>query len=428
MSKKGKVTLRKVGVEASERWLAMQVETFTPFLEKYEDHEIDPATESLEKVRSRFQPWQEHFYIELNGEVVGGIRSAWWVKDDGSVPERYRLGNMMILPQYQNLGIGQEAVRLLEAQYPNAISWELDTLLQEERNLYFYEKLGYVRVGEPHVVNEKLSLVYYKKWLNPLAAYYDRYDENGRLEAKHGQVEFLTTMRYIRKYLQEGMKVIEIGAGTGRYSRAIADMGYCVEAIELNARNIEIFKANLKPNHKINITQCNALDLAAFENEEFDITLVLGPLYHLYTEHEKRQVIAEALRVTKSGGIVFAAYCISDGSLIWSGFQRKVFDIADYIRRGKIDPVTFDTTSVPDDVFELIRKEDIDKLMSGFAVRRLHYVASDLYTNYMREAVDAMDDDTFALYLRYHFAICEREDMVGITHHSLDVFQKGAVV
>ena len=187
---------------------------------------------------------------------------------------------------------------------------------------------------------------------------------------------------------------------------------------------IDIFRENMKPEQNISITQGNALDLSAFADNAYDITLLLGPMYHLFTDEDKRQAISEALRVTKPGGVLFAAYCISDGSLVWSGFQRKKFDIADYIKRGKIDPMTFDTFSVPEDIFELVRKEDIDRLMSGFPVERLYYVATDLFTNYMRAAVDEMDDETFALYMRYHFAVCERADMVGITHHSLDVFRK----
>jgi hypothetical protein len=75
-------------------------------------------------------------------------------------------------------------------------------------------------------------------------------------------------------------------------------------------------------------------------------------------------------------------------------------------------------------LFELVRKEEIDDLMSGFAVTRLHYVASDGYTNHMSETVDDMDKETFDLYLKYHFATCEREDMAGLTHHSLDIFRK----
>ena len=62
--------------------------------------------------------------------------------------------------------------------------------------------------------------------------------------------------------------------------------------------------------------------------------------------------------------------------------------------------------------------------MSRFDTERLHYLGTDMATNFMREAVDAMDDEFFELYLCYHFSICERPDMVGATHHILDIFRK----
>jgi hypothetical protein len=57
-------------------------------------------------------------------------------------------------------------------------------------------------------------------------------------------------------------------------------------------------------------------------------------------------------------------------------------------------------------------------------VERLHYVGTDMATNYMRSAVDEMEDDLFELYLQYHYVICERQDMVGTSHHILDVLRK----
>jgi len=209
------------------------------------------------------------------------------------------------------------------------------------------------------------------------------------------------------------------------YSRTLADMGYGIDAVELVPHNIEIFKNCMKPEQKISIRQGNALDLAVFEDNAFDICLMFGPMYHLYDENDKHQAVTEALRVTKPNGIVFVAYCISDGSIVDAGFQRKKFDIEDYIKRGKIDPNTFDTFSEADDIFELVRKQDIDKLMSKFDVKRLHYVGTDMLTKFIRDTIDEMDDKTFETYLRYHYAICERPDMVGVTHHSLDIFRKG---
>ena len=71
-----------------------------------------------------------------------------------------------------------------------------------------------------------------------------------------------------------------------------------------------------------------------------------------------------------------------------------------------------------------MRKEDVDEIMSEFPVKRLHYVASDGCALLLREAIDAMDEETFRLYLSYHFATCERGDLAGITSHALDIFQK----
>ena len=77
--------------------------------------------------------------------------------------------------------------------------------------------------------------------------FYNHYDEDSRLLFQHGSVEFLTTMRYIEKYLKHGDKVLEIGAGTGRYSHALARRGHPVDAVELVAHNIEVFRQNTRP-------------------------------------------------------------------------------------------------------------------------------------------------------------------------------------
>ena len=253
--------------------------------------------------------------------------------------------------------------------------------------------------------------------------FYNSYDEDNRLKLKHGTVEFLTTMRYVERYIQPSDRVLEIGAGTGRYSHTLARMGYAVDAVELVEHNIEVFQ-NTLPNEKITITQGNALDLSAFPNDQYDITLLLGPLYHLYTKEEKLKALSEAIRVTKRGGIIFAAYVISDGCLLDEGFHRGNINVSEYIAKGLLDSQTFAAKSEPKDLFELVRKEDVDDLMSVFPVTRLHYVATDGCALFMREAVDAMDNDTFQLYLQYHFATCERTDLLGVSSHTVDIFRK----
>ncbi len=255
-----------------------------------------------------------------------------------------------------------------------------------------------------------------------LTEFYSSYDEDNRLRSKHGMVEYLTTMCYIEKYLRPGMRILEIGAATGRYSHALAQQGYGVDAVELVQHNIDIFREKTQPGENVTIRQGNAKDLHFLGDDTYDMTLLLGPMYHLFTVEEQLQALTEAIRVTKPGGIVFAAYCNNDATMVQYCFGRGMLREQRY--RELIDPVTFKASSDPAELFQLYRKEDIDTLMANFPTTRLHYIGTDMATNFMREAVDTMEDELFQLYLKYHFSICERPDMVGATHHMLDIFRK----
>ena len=258
--------------------------------------------------------------------------------------------------------------------------------------------------------------------LKALTDFYKNYDEEGRLLSRHGQVEFLTSMRYIAKYLKPGMRILEIGAATGRYSHTLARQGYRVDAVELVQHNIDIFETLTQPGENVAIRQGNAKDLRFFADDTFDMTLLLGPMYHLFTVEEQLQALSEAIRVTKKGGIIMAAYCGNDATMVQYCFGRGMLKEQRY--RDLVDFDTFKAASDPAELFELYRIEDIDALMTNFPVQRLHFVGTDMATNYMRTVVDEMDDDFFALFLQYHFTICERSDMVGVSHHFLDIFRK----
>lgn len=255
-----------------------------------------------------------------------------------------------------------------------------------------------------------------------LTDYYSNYDEDGRLLSRHGSVEFFTTMRYIEKYLCSGMRILEIGTATGRYAHSLARMGYEVDAVELVQHNIQIFQQNTQPEEKITIRQGDARDLWFVPDGTYDLTLLLGPMYHLFTAQDQLSALSEALRVTKKGGILMVAYCGNEATMVQYCFGRGMLLEEKYQKL--VDPVTFKASSDPAELFELYRREDIDALMSGFDTARLHYVGTDMATNYMREVIDTMDEALFAMYLRYHFTICERPDCVGVSHHILDIHKK----
>lgn len=255
-----------------------------------------------------------------------------------------------------------------------------------------------------------------------LQAFYESYDEHARLTTRHGQIEFITTMTYMERYLRPGMRIMEIGAGTGRYSHTLAQRGYSVDAVELLEHNIEQFRSHTQPGEPVTITQGSAVDLSAFADDAYDMTLLLGPMYHLFTEEDKRAALREAVRVTKSGGVILTAYCMSDPSVISYGFLKG--NIKMLMEKSMVNPDTFAAYSDPCDLFELHRVEDIEALRSPLPVEPLHLIATDGFANHIREAIAAMDEETYELYIRYHMATCERRDMLGYSHHTLDICRK----
>ena len=204
--------------------------------------------------------------------------------------------------------------------------------------------------------------------IEALRGYYGTHNEDARFLSRHGSVEYLTTVHYVEKYLSQGMHILEIGAGTGRYSHYFARCGYEVDAVELMECNIEVFRKNTQDCERISVQQGDALNLESIGDEAYDITLLLGPMYHLYTVEDQKKALSEAIRVTKRGGIVFAAYCNSDLTMYQYCFGKRMIKAT--VEQEKMDMETFKLVSLPEDIFQLYRKEDVDALMEGFDVTR----------------------------------------------------------
>lgn len=256
-----------------------------------------------------------------------------------------------------------------------------------------------------------------------LEQYYNGYDENGRLLTNHGRVEYLTTMRYIQRYVKPGSRILEVGAGTGRYSIALSRAGHRVTAVELIQHNIDVFKSQLTPQDDIELLQGNAMELSALADDTFDAVLLLGPLYHLYTEEDQLAALREARRVLKADGTLFAAYCLNEATMIQFCFRGDGQNMLDCLEKHMLTD-DYRCISTPADLFQMMRVEEIDRLNALCGLKRVQMVGIDTFANYMRDRINSWSETVFQAFLQYHFSICERPDIIGVSNHALDILKK----
>lgn len=244
-------------------------------------------------------------------------------------------------------------------------------------------------------------------------------DEDARFDKKSTSVEFLTTMHYIQKYAKKGMKILEVGAGTGRYSIALAKMGFDVTSVELVEKNLEILKKNAKGLKNIKAFQGDALKLN-FEDNSFDMVLNLGPLYHLFSKKDKMKAIKESIRVCKPNGICMFAY-ITHAAVVWEyGVRHLCFnEVIDYFDKD------FRIKDDPDKIFSCCYVDEFKKQFDKLNTTFLNSVSSDSIFNMMKDYIDdKMPKKSFDKLLEWHFATCERLDHQGLSSHMLYICRK----
>jgi len=245
-----------------------------------------------------------------------------------------------------------------------------------------------------------------------LIEYYNKHNEDKRLLTKHANIEFITALKYIHEYIKEGNTILDVGAGTGRYSKVLQDEGYDVTAVELVKHNLRYIE-----DKGIKCYQGNATDLSRFKDNSFDIVLLFGPMYHLLSMEDKVKALEEAKRVSKK--YIFISYCMNEFAIIYHGFMDGY--IKDDIKN--IDD-NFKILNDNDNLYSYVRIEDINYLKDTCNLKRVKIINQDGPTEYIKNIVNKMDDDTYQLFIKYHLSTCERPELLGTGRHILDILEK----
>ena len=125
------------------------------------------------------------------------------------------------------------------------------------------------------------------------------------------QLEHDLTWRYLNQYLPSQARVLEIGAATGRYTLELAKRGYSITAVDLSAANIELCRKRLTDEglqEQVRLVVADARHLNQVTQHGFDGVLLMGPLYHLIEEPDRKLALQEAFDRMRAGGILFSSF------------------------------------------------------------------------------------------------------------------------
>lgn len=121
---------------------------------RYGDFNIPPLKQTINDLHVEFSKSLFLKYV-LEDQIIGSVRAF---EREGTC----FIGKLIVHPEYQNRGIGKQLMKEIESRYKLAYRFELFTGYKDEKNLYFYEKLGY-REFKSERINENLYLVYMEK-------------------------------------------------------------------------------------------------------------------------------------------------------------------------------------------------------------------------------------------------------------------------
>jgi SAM-dependent methyltransferase len=246
-----------------------------------------------------------------------------------------------------------------------------------------------------------------------------------RLTRKSGIMEYLTTVRYLEKYLPKGGLVADIGSGPGRYSLWLAEHGYRVVAVDPVESSIRSLRARFRTRglyHKLDAAHVGfAQDLGMLESGSFDAVVCLGgPISHIMSEKERRSAAMELVRIAKPGAPIFASvmgrFTIFGGTVgmfqadLDSKYIEKWAETGDYFGGYGFLP------------FHGFRPDELEGLF-GNKVELLAKTALEGFASYNDRQVEKLmrNKKRWNRWLRIHFSISEEPETIGVSEHYMVV-------
>jgi len=239
-------------------------------------------------------------------------------------------------------------------------------------------------------------------------------------------IEFEINKRFISRYIKSGHKVLDIGGGPGRYSLYTAQQGCDVTLFDLAQVHIDF--ANKKAqelNLNINAICGDARYIDTIIKDKFDVVLLMGPLYHITDEKERIQTVEAALKLLKTGGVLFTHFISSYAAVldflvhapetILDKNSEKWYRI--FERNESFSGVAFTEN-------HFIQPQDVAPFMAQFPLEKLHLLGSQGFLSLRENELMAQPQEVFHAWVDLAAKTCEREEFFSLAHHFLHIGRK----
>ncbi|MGV2988120.1 class I SAM-dependent methyltransferase [Vibrio sp. E150_011] len=263
--------------------------------------------------------------------------------------------------------------------------------------------------------------------MQKLIEQYTGVDEDGRLTRQLiTKMEFDTTMRALDDYLSPGIKILEQGAATGRYSLNFAKMGCDTTAVELVPEQVDILKRKAaEKGLALSVYEGNACSVPFVETSSQDVCVILGPLYHLQTQAERDLAISEAYRVLKTDGIIAVAYIsryFVAGMFAQQSPELITPEVLSTLLESGLVP-----SQLADGFFNVgyfATPAEIEDLIAEGGFAKLRHLSTDGFGRYISSGINNFTSEQYETWLRYHLKTCDEPSLLGSSNHGLVIARK----
>jgi S-adenosylmethionine-dependent methyltransferase len=259
--------------------------------------------------------------------------------------------------------------------------------------------------------------------MNEIEHWYDtEYDEWQRLE-RH-KIEFDITKRYLDEFIiGENLQIFDIGGGPGRYSIYLAEKGHKVTLLDLSERNIEVAKRKSFERGIVleDYIHGNALELVQFD-QKYDVVLLMGPLYHLLKESQRKKAVEEALKLLKPNGLIIVSF-ISNYAPIQDNLSQlfpieSVEGLLDYLNDGENKDKEGFTTAY------FIDHNEAKAFMKSFGLKELIFAGIENILGCKEKEINLLEENEYRKWLEIGYHLSKDKNVIGTSQHFLYIGRK----